>query len=574
MNGVNEDLKDLNYVKTVGSTSENFGLVNSFGADSGAASKSDGLEAFIRISRLGALLSFALGVCVLLGWSLRIPVLASTLSGTGHMMKTNAGFCFALCGISLFLSVKENGTALQKQIGKASAILICLISALTLLEYLLGQNLGIDEFLFKDTSGYVFFPNRMGPSAALTFLLNGTAIVSLDFETKKGRRPAQFLSLLGMFFPLHSMIAHAYGVPTKGYEGFIRFLITPLAIASSAIWLLLSIGILFARSDRGIMRAFTRDRETARTSLQLLLASLIVPTALGLAAFWAVQTWSLPPRIDYSLLSVACTTVFTIVVWRSAIQVHRIHVERERLYAAAKEAIITAKQATELRDNFLSVASHELKTPLTSLRLQTDSLQRAVKKQGFQNLEPERIEKALRVSSRQIESLSNLIDELLDVSRIVNGKLQLHCKRVNLGKLAKDVFELFGEQLGEVRLLSEIVTEDVEGEWDYYRIQQVILNLLSNARKYGEGRPIALHVRRKENVAELRVRDQGAGIPQDLQARIFDRFERGAAEGSSSISGLGLGLYITKEIVNAHGGTIRVESQLGQGAVFTVELPI
>jgi signal transduction histidine kinase len=591
MTGANEDVQNLNSIKPTGwvvagsatatgsMATESMMTAGSTMTDSSlsisnSGGNSDGFRVFIRISRAAAVLSFALGVSILLGWILKIPALASTFAGTGHMMKTNVSICFVSCGISLFLSVKENCTTMQKWVTKASSMVACLIAILTLLEYLLGRNLGIDEFFFKDTSGYYFYPNRMGPSAALTFLLNGIALLSLNIETKNGRRPAQFLSLLGMFFPLHSLIAHAYGVPTKGYEGFIRFLVTPLAISSSAVWLLLSIGILFARSDRGIMRVLTRDRETARTSLQLLLASLIVPTVVGLGAFWAVQNWNLPPRIDYSLLSVACTTIFTIVVWRSAIQTHRIHEERDGLFAAAKEAIIAAKQATELRDNFLSVASHELKTPLTSLRLQVDSLQRSVAKFGFQNMEPERIDKALRVSSRQIESLSNLIDELLDVSRIANGKLQLHFQKVNLGKLAKDVFELFGEQLGEVRQSSEISAEDVEGDWDYYRIQQVILNLLSNARKYGEGRPIELHVRRKEGVAELQVRDRGAGISPDLQARIFDRFERGAAEGSSSISGLGLGLYITKEIVNAHGGSIRVESQIGHGAVFTVELPI
>jgi signal transduction histidine kinase len=535
---------------------------------------SDGLRVFVRISRVASLLNCLLGVSIMTGWIFGIHPLASVLSNNGYMMKTNAGIAFFFSGIALFFSVKKNRASFQNKVQKVSLAIVCLIGGLTLLEYLFDRPFGIDELFFKDTFGYTFFPNRMGPQAAITFLLNGIALLCLDFETRKGRRPAQFLSLLAMFFPLHAMIAYAYHVPTSGYQGFIRFLVTPLSVVSSAVWLALSVGILFARGDKGIMRVFTRDHVTARTSLQLLLASFLVPTALGLGAFLGVQYLNLPPRLDYSLLSVMCTTVFTVLVWRSAIQTQRVHSERDRLFSAAKQAIVAAKQATELRDNFLSVASHELKTPLTSLRLQTDSLKRSIAKLGIENIAPERFEKALNVSSRQIDSLSRLIDELLDVSRIVNGKLSLHRQKVNLGKLAKEVFELFGEQLGEVRQLSKIDAEDVEGDWDYYRIQQVVLNLLSNARKYGGGRPIELEVRRVASAAQLRVMDHGLGIPLDLQDRIFDRFERGSAEGDTSISGLGLGLYITKEIVNAHGGSIRVESQPGQGSTFTVELPI
>ncbi|MCM2324457.1 MAG: PAS domain S-box protein, partial [Oligoflexia bacterium] len=223
------------------------------------------------------------------------------------------------------------------------------------------------------------------------------------------------------------------------------------------------------------------------------------------------------------------------------------------------------RDALVLRDEFLSIASHELKTPLTSLSMRVQMRKR---------YSPSPEERAsLEAEERQILRLNRLVDEMLDVSRIASGQLSLHIERFDLGEFVAEVVERFRvncSQSGVTLHLQE--RERVEGVWDRERLEQVLMNLLSNALKYGEGKPITVGVRPSGVGAEFWVRDEGRGISMDDQARIFDRFER-AVEGSK-ISGLGLGLYIAKRIVDLHGGVIRVESEEGRGAKFRVELPL
>ncbi|WP_437579043.1 ATP-binding protein [Sorangium sp. So ce887] len=241
--------------------------------------------------------------------------------------------------------------------------------------------------------------------------------------------------------------------------------------------------------------------------------------------------------------------------------------ERERLLREAQEAL-------RIRDEFLSIASHELKTPLTPLRLHLQLLRRHLvdpalaahpKTQSFYKL--------LEISNHQLERLTKLVDDLLDVSRISAGQLALQLEDVDLSSLASDAAEGFCQDPSSVESrLSLCASEAVIGRWDRFRIEQVVVNLLANAVKYGKGKPITVSVQRRGALAELRVEDHGIGIAREVQDRIFDRFER--VVSIRSFGGLGLGLYITRQIIEAHRGTIRVSSAPGQGATFTVELPI
>jgi signal transduction histidine kinase len=162
---------------------------------------------------------------------------------------------------------------------------------------------------------------------------------------------------------------------------------------------------------------------------------------------------------------------------------------------------------------------------------------------------------------------------MLDISRISLGKLFLQLEEVDIGELVRDVIDRFDEQIKATGSSYRLIVEgSVVGCWDHYRIEQVVTNLITNAMKYGEGKPIEISVAAHRDIALLTVRDQGLGIAQDNLDRIFQRFER--AITVSSISGLGLGLYISKQIVEAHHGVIRVQSKLGEGSEFIVELPL
>ncbi|WP_437905836.1 AAA family ATPase [Sorangium sp. So ce327] len=240
--------------------------------------------------------------------------------------------------------------------------------------------------------------------------------------------------------------------------------------------------------------------------------------------------------------------------------------DNARLFAEAQEAIAR-------RDEFLVVASHELKTPLTSLQLQAQRVERLLHRCQRAELASERIHAALQVLHRQIARLGRLVDELLDVTLLNAGPLTLTRAPVDLAALAREVVDRMSQRLADARCSVQLeLGEPVVGRWDPSRMEQVLITLLSNAMKYGAGRAILVGVRRQADRALLVVRDQGIGIAEAVQSRIFERFER--AVSVRNFGGLGLGLFIARSIVASHGGSIRVESAPGAGATFVVELPL
>jgi PAS domain S-box-containing protein len=236
-----------------------------------------------------------------------------------------------------------------------------------------------------------------------------------------------------------------------------------------------------------------------------------------------------------------------------------------------EEAVRGALQA---RNEFISVASHELKTPITSIRMQIQVMDRAFKKDGPGAIEPKQLAHMFELSTRQLDRLTRLVEDMLDISRISTGRLSMEMAEHDMSQLIADIAERFESDCAaagcELRCRIE---PTLTGYFDSFRFEQVVTNLLSNAVKYGAGKPIEVQLRMKtpERVV-FQVRDFGMGISKEAQARIFNRFER--AVSGTGISGLGLGLYIVKNIVDAHGGSVQVESEPGQGALFTVELPI
>ncbi|WP_257462048.1 sensor histidine kinase [Archangium lipolyticum] len=247
---------------------------------------------------------------------------------------------------------------------------------------------------------------------------------------------------------------------------------------------------------------------------------------------------------------------------------HRVAatLERSQLFQESQRAV-------RLRDEFLAVASHELKTPLTPLRLQLQGLRRVVESQAGQPVAPERVLRAVQGCEAQVRKLAGLVNDLLDVSRLAQGRLPLHLEQVDLVAVTRDVLEQFSAEA--TRAGCRVVLEGgapVVGQWDRLRLEQVVTNLLTNALKYGAGRPVLVRVGWAEGGARLVVRDEGIGIAPEHRGRIFGKFERAVSE--RHYGGLGLGLHITRQIVQALGGAILVESEVGRGSTFTVELPL
>ena len=241
----------------------------------------------------------------------------------------------------------------------------------------------------------------------------------------------------------------------------------------------------------------------------------------------------------------------------------------------ANERLLLLKQLEEAvgaRDALISIASHELRTPLAAMQLHVDLMTRALLKNPEQESTPDKMMTKLATFERHIGRLSRLIDHLLDVSRITAGRLVLALEEVDLAAIARDVVARFDEVLRRAQCTVTLRAPlPVVGNWDRLRLEQIVSNLLSNAAKYGIGRPIEIEVGGEGETARLVVRDHGIGIPAEDQKRIFERFERLTA--GRKAPGFGLGLWIVRKVVEGLSGQIRVTSEVGEGATFIVELP-
>jgi signal transduction histidine kinase len=228
------------------------------------------------------------------------------------------------------------------------------------------------------------------------------------------------------------------------------------------------------------------------------------------------------------------------------------------------------RRALHLRDEFLRIASHELRTPLASLRLSAQGLLRATERN--RPLSPEILDRTLGRLLGNTIRLEQLTSELLDVTRIEQGHLHLNPTEIALDEIVRQaVVHIEADLAAAGSSLSIECAAPVVGWWDPSRLDQVVTNLLTNAAKFGAGKPIEIRIERLGATARLTVTDRGIGIDPVRRPHVFDRFER--AVSSSRYGGLGLGLYIARSIVAAHGGTITVDSEPGAGSTFTVTLP-
>jgi PAS domain S-box-containing protein len=238
----------------------------------------------------------------------------------------------------------------------------------------------------------------------------------------------------------------------------------------------------------------------------------------------------------------------------------RRQLEQERIRSAK------AEEAIRLRDEFLSLASHELKTPLTVLQMQLDTLYRRL------DASDEKVTTKLQRAAQSSERLASLIESLLDASRLVTGKFQLDITEFDIVDTVNRVVDALRPSASRAK--SQLLLDSdaaLRGAWDQPRVEQLLNNLLTNAIKYAPGKPILISLHRRAGDVVLEVRDYGPGLPDALQARLFQRFEK--ASSFRHYGGLGLGLFLIQEIVTAHGGTVSAENVPGGGALFRVRLP-
>lgn len=238
----------------------------------------------------------------------------------------------------------------------------------------------------------------------------------------------------------------------------------------------------------------------------------------------------------------------------------------------SREVIQNLNDQLQAKDDFISVASHELKTPLTTLKLSLQMKLHALDNNSRSVSKPEFLRTFFLSAHEQVNRLQRLVDDMLDVSRVENGKLSLKFSRCEIGEIVTNVarsFEGVAGNLGQILNLN--IAKEIHGEWDRIRLEQVLTNLVSNALKYGEQKPVSIFVRSQGDQAIVEVVDDGLGISEEDQKKLFQKFER--AKNTLHIQGMGLGLFISKQIMHMHEGDLTVESALGKGSTFRLTLP-
>ncbi|WP_339532461.1 hybrid sensor histidine kinase/response regulator [Pseudomonas mucidolens] len=247
--------------------------------------------------------------------------------------------------------------------------------------------------------------------------------------------------------------------------------------------------------------------------------------------------------------------------------------EQETLLTRLQATQAQLEQAVRMRDDFMSIVAHEVRTPLNGLILETQLRKMHLARDNASAFTLDKMRAMVDRDERQIQSLTRLIEDMLDVSRIRTGKLSIRPTRFDLSLLVRNLLENFAPQVAAAGSSIDLLAEQpVVGNWDEFRIEQVVSNLLTNALRYGAKSPVDVRVYAAQGEARIEVRDRGIGISEENQKRIFQQFERVSA--SHAVAGLGLGLFISEQIIAAHGGTIEVESRVGEGALFRVCLPL
>jgi signal transduction histidine kinase/CheY-like chemotaxis protein len=513
----------------------------------------------------------------LAGWIVGLEELRAV---GGIAVKANASIALLLVGVALLFAGRDRRAfSITAQIlGALSA----LIAGATLSQHLFGWDLGIDQLLFPEAPGALgtASPGRMGPPAATNIFLAGIAVVLLEAGRRGARWYAQAIALAVSPVPLLGLVGHFYGVEAL----YAVPVVTGIALPTAIALLLVNVAIMLSRPDRGFVANLASEGTGSALARRMLLNVVLVPVVLGALALAGQRMGFYDSAFTVATLVVSLCLVLAVLVFRDALVIDRIEAAKKRAVAERElsreelaralrreqEARGHAEQASRAKDQFLATLSHELRTPLNAIlgwnRLLRDA-----------SSDPQRVARGLSVIERNGRALAQLVSDLLDMSRITSGKLQVDRLDVDLGPVVEAAVDdvLPQTEAKGVALVTRIDAATPRVVGDPARLQQIVWNLLANAVKFTPaGGRIEVRLGPDGGRASLSVKDSGIGITPEFLPHVFDRFTQADGSPARRHGGLGLGLAISRQLVAMHGGTIRVESGgPGHGATFRVDLP-
>lgn len=518
---------------------------------------------------LSLLILTMLGGClVLVGWALNITFLKTVLTGF-ISMKANTAVGLILLSIASFaFSFKNN---CSKSFGLLISFFVLSFAILTLCEYLFGIDFKIDEFLFLDPQiNSRWPPGRFAPITGLNFIFISSALILHEINSKFFVKVTQGLLIIAWIASVQALIGYISG---NSYS-FGSAYYTQMALHTSLLFIMLTTSILLDWRNEGYLQHLSGDDVAGKVGRKLLLAAVIIPPLINI-----IQLHGFKMHLYDEDFGILIRVVGTIIffAWMAMITGKYLYeVDGQRAVAIMAQKIRTEElqKALQARDELLSICSHELRTPISSMKLQTQFVKYQIEKNDPNAYSLEKVTALVEQSDRQLDRLTKLIEDMLDFSRINTGRFRLTTEEFDLHELVVNVLDTFKLQMKANQCQLELSVDSQKPilvYWDSHRIEQLISNLLTNALKYGSHKPIEMRLSQGPSSTSIIVRDHGMGISKSDYKRIFEPYER--AVSVSKISGLGLGLYISKKIAEAHGGTIEVESLPGSGSTFTALIP-
>jgi signal transduction histidine kinase/CheY-like chemotaxis protein len=531
-------------------------------------------HAALRLAQVLGVLVALLGLSVLAGWAFHIESLKSVLPGYVDM-KANTALCFALAGTSLLIGYLSRPCAWKKNFAFLLALAVVLIAGVTLLEYLTDESLGLDQWLFTDSAASpdAADPGRMAPNTTIAFLLFGSALILLS-RGPRGALAAHVLTLAGLFIALLALIGYLFNA-----QVFVSvFSLTRVALHTIAGFWLLGLGLLCARPKKGLMATMLADSPGGLIARRLIAPAIVTPLFFGWIAFQGLGLNYYDAGFTASLIVLSSMVVICVLTARSIMELNRIDIERRRLSEARLNADVRevgALEASRLKSEFVANVSHEIRTPMNGVLGMTSLLLDSP-------LTPEQREhvETIRQSG---DALLTLVNEILDFSKIEAGKIELERKPFSLAACVDEVINLLAltARRSKINLIS-FIQPHVPGAFlgDAARVRQILLNLIGNAVKFTDHGEVTVEVNSapvKDNLYRLEflISDTGMGISPDALPLLFHPFQQGDASATRRHGGTGLGLTITKRLVELMGGDITVSSTLSVGSTFrfSISLP-
>jgi len=643
----------------------------------------DLLTSFKCFSEAAAIVVFILGCMGMAGWLFDVPVLKSVVPGLATM-EANTALGLCLSGASLWLWKQKPDWAMQR-LAQVSGFAVALLGTLTLGEYVVGREFGINDLLFRANAAQSPHTVRMSPLSALNFLLVGLALGWLRAETRSGRRPAQFLALLAAGVAATALTGYLYSVAIL----YRPVSYTEMALHTALAFVVLSGGILCALPERGLMALWLDQGGGGRLVRRLLPVSLLSVLTLDWLMTAVARRGLYEPKLVAPLSTMASLSIIAFLIWRHAkaqqgaereqresearyrslaelspdgilinfdnrigyvnptlvkllgaegpeqilckSPFEIIHVDDHALVRARMQRVLSGEvmppieerflkldgnvipvevtaapypdrsgrgiqvivrdiherkrledqlraqnerlcEADRHKDEFLAMLAHELRNPLAPLLIAAQLLEQ----RGAED--PALAQWAGGVIKHQGEQLSHLVNELLDVARVTQGKITLRKIPLDLREVIDRAVETHRPLIDEHRhaLTLSLSSEPMQVAADPVRLEQMIGNLLNNAAKYTpDGGRIDLSLVREGEAAMVRVRDNGFGISATMLPKVFGLFTQAERTPDRAQGGLGIGLALVKSLVEMHGGSVEAHSEgLGRGSEFVLRLPL